>query len=97
MRAPPCPEWYRAVVMGETRAQGPVYMFVNKKCPEKARRAQSGQDVPGRREGQKNCRARKQAQLAPSMPSAGHRDERDNGARGEKQADQRAGQDSGGA
>src|ERR1700680_912380 len=82
--------------MRKARAQGPVHMLVNKKSPEKSRGAQSSQNVPGRGERQENCRARKQSKLPPSMPSPRHRDERDDGARGEKQADQRTGEDSNG-
>src|SRR6266404_8614234 len=80
--------------MGKPRAQGPVQMLVDKKCPKKSRCTQPCEDVPRRRENQKNRRARKQPKFAPAMPSSGHRNERDDGARGEKQADQRARQDS---
>src|SRR5216683_5391896 len=83
--------------MRKARAQSAVHMLVDEKRPEKTRRAQSSQDVPGRGERQENCRTRKQAKLAPAMPSPSHRDERDYGARGEKQPYQRACQDSNGA
>src|SRR5882672_3264864 len=78
--------------MRKTRSQGAVQMFIYEKRPEKTRSAQSGQNVPGRGERQENCRARKQAKLAPSMPSPRHRDERNNGAGRKKKADQRTSQ-----
>src|ERR1700704_5415691 len=83
--------------MRKARTQGAVQMFVDEKRPEKTRRAQSGQNVPGHGERQENRRARKQAKLAPSLPSPRHRDERDDGAGGEKQADQCACQNRNGA
>src|SRR6267143_4367654 len=83
--------------MRKARAQSTVQMLVDEERPEKTRCAQPSQYVPGRGERQENCRARKQAQLAPSMQSTRHRNECDNGAGREKQADQRAGQDRGSA
>src|ERR1700716_4271473 len=83
--------------MRKARAQSRVQMLVDEERPEKTRCAQPSQYVPWRGERQENCRARKQAQLAPSMPSPRRLDERDNGAGGEKEADQCASQDCGGA
>src|ERR1700730_12108338 len=83
--------------MRETRAQGAVHMLVDEERPEKTGCAQSGQNVPGRGEGQENCRAREGAKLPPATPSPRHSNKHNNRARGEKQADQRASQDSNGA
>src|ERR1700730_839157 len=79
--------------MRKTRSKGTVQMFVNEEGPEKTRCAQSGQNVPGRCERQENRGARKRAKLPPAMPPSRHCNEQNNGARGEKQSNQRARQD----
>src|SRR5882762_451834 len=78
--------------MRKPRPQSAVQMLVDEEGPEKTRRAQSGQNVPGRGERQEKRGARKRAKLPPAMPSRRHGNERDNGARGEKQSNQCASQ-----